>query len=69
MVRRVGARGTPPVPAYTAVDARYGLRISGDVEAGLVLRNILDAGHAEWGPAQNRVEHERSVLLQVTWRL
>ena len=69
MVRRVGARGTPPVPAYTAVDARYGLRITSDVEAGLVLRNILDSRHAEWGPAQNRVEHERSVLLQVSWRL
>jgi len=45
------------------------LRITNDVEAGLVLRNILDSRHAEWGPAQNRVEHERSVLLQVSWRL
>ncbi len=68
-VRRVGALETPPVPAYTAFDARYGLKISPDVEAGLVLRNLFDSRHAEWGAAQNRVEHERSVLVQVSWRL
>ena len=68
-VRRVGALDTPPVPSYTAVDARYGLEINRDVEAGLVLRNLLDARHAEWGTAPNRVEHERGVLVQVLWRL
>ena len=69
MVRRVGALETPQVPAYTAVDARYGLKISRDVEAGLVLRNLFDSRHAEWGTAENRVEHERSALVQVSWRL
>ena len=69
MVRRVAALKAPAVPAYTAVDARYGLRINRDLEAGLVFRNLLDARHAEWGPAENRVEHERSVLVQLSWRL
>ena len=69
MVRRVGALKTPPVPAYFAVDARYGLQITGELEAGLVLRNLFDPGHAEWGPAENRVEHERSVMVQLSWRL
>lgn len=68
-VRRVGALKLPAVPAYTAVDARFGWEITRDVEAGLVLRNLFDPNHAEWGTATNRVEHERSVLLQLSWRL
>ena len=69
MIRRVGRLKTPAVPAYTAVDARYGVQINRDLEAGLVLRNLFDPRHAEWGPAENRVEHERSVLVQLSWRL
>ena len=69
MVRRVGELKAPAVPAYTAVDARYGLRINRELEAGLVLRNLFDSRHAEWGPAENRVEFERSVLLQLSWQL
>jgi iron complex outermembrane receptor protein len=69
MLRRVGAMSTPPVPAYTAVDVRYGLKISRDVEAGLVIRNLTDSRHAEWGHSGMLVEHERSALVQVSWRL
>ena len=68
MVRRVGGLKSPAVPAYTAVDARYGLRIDRRLEAGLVVRNLFDRRHAEWGPAANRVELERSVMVQVSWR-
>jgi iron complex outermembrane receptor protein len=68
-LRRVGALKQPAVPGYTAVDARYGWTFSRDLEAGLVLRNLFDARHAEWGGAANRAEHERSFLLQISWRL
>jgi iron complex outermembrane receptor protein len=60
---------TPPVPAYTAVDVRYGLKIARDVEAGLVIRNLTDSRHAEWRHSGMLVEHERSALVQVSWRL
>ena len=68
-VRRVGALQRPAVPAYTAVDARYGWRLSRDLETGLVVRNLLDQRHSEWGAAPERVEHERSILLRFSWRL
>ena len=68
-VRRVGALKLPAVPAYTAVDARFGWTISRVLTAGLVLRNLFDPKHPEWGVAANRVEHERSALLQLSWRL
>jgi iron complex outermembrane recepter protein len=69
MIRRVGGMRTPPVPAYTAVDVRYGWTITPDVEAGLVIRNLTDSRHAEWGHSGMLVEHERSALVQVSWRL
>jgi iron complex outermembrane receptor protein len=69
MLRRVGALKLPAVPAYTAVDLRYGWKLARDVEVGLVLRNLFDPDHAEWGAAANRVEHERSALVQLSWRL
>src|SRR5690606_19121079 len=69
MVRRVGAVKVLAVPAYTAVDARYGWEATPTLEVGLVLRNLFDAKHAEWNAAGTRVEHERSALLQFIWRL
>jgi iron complex outermembrane receptor protein len=66
-VRRVGARPQPAVPAYTAVDMRVAWT-SGPWELGLVLRNLADPRHPEWGVPANRVEHERSALLQLSWR-
>jgi iron complex outermembrane receptor protein len=68
-VRRVGARAEPAVPAYTAVDTRFAWAVSGNAELALVVRNLLDARHAEWGPAGSRVELERSFLLQLRWHL
>jgi iron complex outermembrane receptor protein len=67
-VRRVGAVQELDVPAYTALDARYGWKVTSGVEVGLVLRNLLDSRHLEWVSAGNRVEQERSALLQITWR-
>ena len=68
-VRRVGALPAPVVPAYTAVDLRYGWRINGQVDVSLVARNLFDAGHPEFGGAVGRSEIGRSALLQLRWTL
>jgi iron complex outermembrane recepter protein len=66
-VRRVGELPNPVVPAYTAVDVRYGWSIRNDLELSVTLRNALDEGHAEFNPAATRSEIEREVFGQVRW--
>ncbi len=68
-LRRVGALPNPVVPAYTAVDSRVGWKVSPRVELSLVVQNLADPGHAEWGPAASRAEFERNVFLMVRWQL
>ena len=68
-LRRVAALPSPAVPAYTAVDSRLGWKLSPGVELSLVLQNIGDPGHPEWGSAVNRVEFDRNLLLMLRWRL
>jgi iron complex outermembrane receptor protein len=67
MVRRVAALPEPQVPAYTAVDARYGWRIDEGLELSLIGRNLLDSGHPEFNAAPARSVIGRSVLLQLRW--
>jgi iron complex outermembrane receptor protein len=66
-VRRVGALPNPLVPAYTAVDLRYGWLVSDVLELSLVLRNALDDRHAEFDPESSRSEIEREAYAQVRW--
>ena len=66
-VRRVAALPVPSVPAYTAVDLRYGWRINTAFSIAVVLRNALDPAHAEFGTAPGRSEIGRSALLQLKW--
>jgi iron complex outermembrane receptor protein len=68
-VRHVGKLPAPAVPAYTATDTRLAWSVSPTAEVALVVKNLFDPKHAEWGVAANRVEIERSVLLQLKWRL
>lgn len=68
-VRRVAALPQAAVPAYTAVDARYGWRVSRALELSLVAQNLGDPGHAEFGAAPGRSEVERSVGLWLRWSL
>lgn len=56
-VRHVGALPNPTVPAYTAVDARYGWRVSRDLAVSLGVTNLFDPRHGEFassaaGPVQ-----------------
>ena len=68
-IRHVGALANPAVPAYTAVDARLAWRPAPRWEIALVLTNVLDARHAEWGPQAARVEFERGASVRVQWTL
>ena len=69
IVRHVGARPNPAVPSYTAVDLRWGWRITSRVELSLTLENVTDHRHPEWGTAANRVELERSAYLKLLVQL
>lgn len=69
MLRHVGARPNPAVPAYTALDVRWGWRAADNVEISLVAENVGDARHAEWGVPGNRVEFERAYFAKILVRL
>jgi iron complex outermembrane receptor protein len=68
-VRHSARLPSPHVPAYTEVDTRLAWSLTPEHELALILRNLSDAHHAEWGPASNRVEFGRGVALQFRWRL
>ena len=67
MVRHVGGLPTPPVPSYTAVDARYALQLRNDLELSLLARNLFDRAHPEFGAAPGRSELGRELLLRARW--
>ncbi|HSW05428.1 TonB-dependent receptor plug domain-containing protein [Aquabacterium sp.] len=66
-VRRVSALPNPAVPAYTAVDLRYGWHLSDDLSFALIGQNLFDPGHAEFNAAPDRSEMARSLRLQLRW--
>jgi iron complex outermembrane receptor protein len=68
MLRWVGRLPGPGVPAYTAVDLRYGWTIGRGLELSLVGRNLLDPKHGEFGAANGRNEYDRSLMLKLVWR-
>jgi iron complex outermembrane receptor protein len=68
-LRHVGALPQPAVPAYTAVDARYGWRIRPGLELSLIGQNLFDPRHAEFGAAPLRSEYERALAVRIVWTL
>ncbi|MCS0615453.1 TonB-dependent receptor [Massilia kyonggiensis] len=66
-VRRNGALGFPYVPAYWAVDARFGWRFAPGMELSVIGTN-LNGGHAEYGVASVRTEVPRTVGVKFTWQ-
>lgn len=68
VLRHVGALPNPAVPAYTALDTRVAWRFAPAAELALVVRNVGDARHPEWGVANNRAVLERSLSLQLRWQ-
>jgi iron complex outermembrane recepter protein len=69
MVRRVGSLPLQGVPAYTAIDARWGWRMRPDTELSLTLQNLLDREHAEFGALPARSEFGRSFFVKLLWRI
>lgn len=64
-VRHVAALSSPDVPAYTAVDARFGWRLRPHLELSLAGLNLLDGDHAEYGPIATRSRIPRTVFVQL----
>ena len=67
MVRHVAALPNPTVPAYAAVDVRYGWRVRPELELSLLGQNLFDRRHGEFNPVASRTEFERSVFVQARW--
>lgn len=65
-LRHVSALPNPVVPAYTALDARVGWRLSPTLELSLAARNLNQSSHAEWNTL---VDLRRSIYLKAVWRL
>jgi iron complex outermembrane receptor protein len=66
-VRRVGALGLINVPAYTALDARYGWRVAPGMELSVIGTN-QNGGHAEFSVPAIRTEFGRTVGVKFTWQ-
>ena len=64
-LRRVGPLPQPAVPGHTAFDTRLAWWPSPQLELSVGVQNLFDPSHAEWGVAANRVEFERTAMLQL----
>ena len=68
-IRRVAALPNPAVPAYGELNLRLGWHATARVELALIGQDLLHAQHPEFGGlAPRRVEFERSVRTQATFR-
>jgi iron complex outermembrane receptor protein len=67
-VRHVGDLPSPQVPAYTAVDLRFGWRPNERLELSLSAQNVFDSGHVEFGNALTASEIERSFRVGMKWQ-
>jgi iron complex outermembrane receptor protein len=63
--RRVSALSSPAVPAYSAVDIRYGWRPRRTWDLSVTGQNVLGSGHSEFAAASTRTELRRGVFVQV----
>jgi iron complex outermembrane receptor protein len=66
-VRRVGSTGRPAVPAYTALDLRFGWRFAPGMELSVIGAN-LNGGHREYGVEQFSSEVGRSLGIKLVWQ-
>ncbi|MCE3607154.1 TonB-dependent receptor [Massilia sp. P8910] len=65
-VRKVARLERDKVPAYRALDARFGWRLRRNVELSLSGNN-LNGAHAEYGPLVTRSEVPREIALKLVW--
>ena len=66
MIRHVGAIENRGVPAYTATDARAGWRVAPHVEVSLLLSNLFDRRHIEWGPGSAELGRSFFIAVRVS---
>jgi iron complex outermembrane recepter protein len=67
-VRHVSALTTPTVPAYTAVDLRYGWRPNRNMELSITAQNLFRNGHAEFSDPLTRSVVDRNVFFKAVLR-
>jgi iron complex outermembrane receptor protein len=67
-LRHVGSLYGPRVPSYNAVDARLAWQANRKLEIALIVQNMFDPRHPEWGTAGVRAQQERSTLITLVWR-
>ena len=65
-LRHVAELTRTTVPAYTALDLRYGWRARPGLDVSLIGRN-LTGSHAEYGVPEFRAELDRSVFIKIEW--
>jgi iron complex outermembrane receptor protein len=68
-LRHAGARSSPDVPAYTAVDARFGWIPRRNLEVSLTGQNLFGSSHSEYGPIETRSVIPTGVFLKFIWRM
>jgi iron complex outermembrane receptor protein len=68
IARRVSERANPAVPAYSAVDFRYGWKPRPGVELSLTGQNLLGRSHGEFTDITTRTQIGRGVFVQVVSR-
>jgi iron complex outermembrane receptor protein len=67
-VRHVSRLRDPDVPAYMALDARWGWHATPALELSLTGRNLLGSGHGEYDTVATRTELDRSLYVQALVR-
>lgn len=63
--RRVSERSLPAVPAYTALDVRFGWRPRRGIELSVTGQNLLGNGHGEFTDVSTRTEIGRAVFVDL----
>ena len=67
-IRRVAGLSNPEVPAYTAVDIRYGWNPRPHLEFSVTAQNLGSKGHGEFTDVLTRTQLEPSAFLKVLTR-
>jgi iron complex outermembrane receptor protein len=69
LLRHYGKLDRPAVPAYESLDITYSWRVAPGLDLSVRGRNLLDAAHPEFGSSTGRSLYERSVGVNLVWRL
>jgi iron complex outermembrane receptor protein len=68
-LRHVAALPAPSVPAYTALDLRYGWTLRRGMDISLTAQNLLSGKHAEFGDPATRSELAPAAFIRLRWKI